>query len=138
MSKHTFSILIVLSVFSIQLLGQSPVVIEKSVRIQVINDREYYIHLVEKDHTLYSLSKVYGVSVDEIELENPDSKNGLVLGEELKIPIKSRDVLVSELSRKSDYDFFYHIVKRGEDFRRIASIYSVAKNNLINSLPLTT
>lgn len=133
MSKHSFFILIILSVFSIQLLGQSPVTIEKSARTQIINDREYYIHLVKKDHTLYSLSKVYGVSIDEIKFENPDSKNGLTLGEELKIPIKSRDALVSELYRNGDYNFFYHIVKRGEDFGRISSIYSVAKNNLVNS-----
>ncbi len=42
------------------------------------------MHLVEKGHTLYSIAKVYDVSVDEIIFANPEAKNGIKIDEVLR------------------------------------------------------
>jgi len=43
-------------------------------------------HIVAAGETLYSLSKKYGVSVDEIKMSNGGLKKGLLLGQVVKIP----------------------------------------------------
>ena len=46
----------------------------------------YFIHVVQPDETLYSLSKRYKVDLDELIALNPGSDTKLVSGSELKIP----------------------------------------------------
>ena len=110
--------------------GQDVPQIQKSEEVRMINAKEYYIHVVDQGHTLYSISKIYEVSIDEIEFENPDSKYGLSIGQELRIPVKSRDAIVSESFSSNNFDFFYHITKSGEDYQRISNLYSVSERNL--------
>ncbi|MBI3509607.1 MAG: LysM peptidoglycan-binding domain-containing protein [Bacteroidetes bacterium] len=52
-------------------------------------DTGFFIHKVEAGQTLYSIALKYNISQDEILKLNPDAKNGLRIGEELKIPSKS-------------------------------------------------
>jgi LysM repeat protein len=46
----------------------------------------FVLHKVEKGQTLYSISKQYGTSVDKLKAMNPELKDGLKLGQSLKIP----------------------------------------------------
>ena len=48
-------------------------------------------HIVEKGDTLYSLSKKYGVSVDELRSANAISGSDLYAGQKLIIPAKKAD-----------------------------------------------
>ena len=61
---------------------------ERSKKITKIGGKEYYMHKVKQGETLWGLSKVYDVSVEEIELLNPDVKNGLKEGHVLGIPVR--------------------------------------------------
>ena len=45
-------------------------------------------HVVEAKETLYSISKEYNVTVEDLEKLNPESKNGLSIGFVLKIPME--------------------------------------------------
>ena len=45
-------------------------------------------HIVEAKETLYSISKEYNVTVEDLEKLNPESKNGLSIGFVLKIPME--------------------------------------------------
>lgn len=130
MRNQIFLIFILFSVGIDHSFGQQQVPVNKSEIIKSINGKQFYIHRVEHGQTLYSLSKVYEVSMDEIIFENPSSKKGLSIGQELKIPVKSRDTLVLESYTKGKTDFFYHITMQGEDFKKIASIYSVPVEEL--------
>lgn len=49
----------------------------------------YWLHKVLKGHTLYSISKAYGVSVDEIKAANPSLSEGLKAGMLIYIPDKA-------------------------------------------------
>lgn len=74
--------------FSGSLMAQTPV--ERSKDITKIGEKEFYLHYVKAGQTLYSISQVYNVSIEEIEMLNPEvKKDGLKAGHVLAIPIRS-------------------------------------------------
>ena len=64
------------------------VVVERSSEITKIGGKEYYMHRVKQGQTLYSISKVYNISIEELEMLNPELKNGLKTGHVLGIPVR--------------------------------------------------
>jgi LysM repeat protein len=58
----------------------------KSANIQTINGKKYYLHKLDKGQSLYSITKLYNVKLDEIYAENPELKDGTKAGQEIKIP----------------------------------------------------
>jgi LysM repeat protein len=60
----------------------------RSKKTTKIGGKEYYLHQVKQGETLWGLAKVYNVTVEEIELMNPDVKNGLKEGHVLGIPVR--------------------------------------------------
>lgn len=48
--------------------------------------RKFIVHKVEAGQTVYSISKKYNVTEEEIYSNNPDARNGLKVGAELRIP----------------------------------------------------
>jgi LysM repeat protein len=69
-----------------------PVPVETSSEQIRIGGQLYYIHLVLKKQTLYSISRHYGVSLDELKKHNPQLVEGLKEGDRLKIPAKKEHV----------------------------------------------
>ena len=63
-------------------------VVERSTEKTKIGGKEYYLHRVKQGQTLYGLSKVYNVSIEELELLNPEVKDGLKVGHVLGIPVR--------------------------------------------------
>lgn len=57
----------------------------KSTNIQTINGKKYYIHKLDKGQSLYSITKLYGVKLEDIYAENPELKEGTKAGQEIKI-----------------------------------------------------
>ena len=117
-------------IFSQSLTGQEKVEIQKSDEIKEIDGKQYYIHHVQKGHTLYSISKVYNVSVKDLIFENPGSENGINIDEKLNIPLVSREAEVMKSLEESDFDFFYHVARRGETFSDLSDIYVVPLKSL--------
>ena len=66
--------------------GQEPVPVEISKEKMVVSGKVYYMHEVLKGQTLYSISKAYNVSIDQITGENEIGDNGIREGQILKIP----------------------------------------------------
>jgi LysM repeat protein/ABC-type branched-subunit amino acid transport system substrate-binding protein len=63
-----------------------PVEKKKITELSVNDTSNYIIHKVEKGQTLYSITKQYGISDEKLRLLNPELKDGLKLGQSLKIP----------------------------------------------------
>lgn len=129
---------IILMIFSLNAWPQ--VVVERSVDKVVISGVTYYIHQVYKGETAYSISRAYGITVEELTKENPPIVYGLNTGQTLRIPLKS----VSEATEspadasKSKYDetrFIYHILKPGETIYYLSKSYDVSENEIIESNP---
>ncbi len=57
-----------------------------------VTDITYKIHKVQRKETLYSISKMYNVSLDEILAANPDFDGELRKGDELRIPMQTMKV----------------------------------------------
>lgn len=129
--KRIIALLFLNVLMSSMLVSQNlPVTIIKSTEVQIYGGKEYFIHIVRKGHTLYSLSKLYKIPIDEITFENPEAKDGLFISQILKIPVESRDELIKSAIRSKNFDFFYHVAKEGEQFREVADIYSVSRREL--------
>ncbi|MDR7211175.1 LysM peptidoglycan-binding domain-containing protein [Flavobacterium piscis] len=56
-------------------------------RVRVIN-QETVFHIVEPKETKFSIAKKYGISIDQLESQNPEIVNGLVIGNKLAINTK--------------------------------------------------
>lgn len=53
---------------------------------EVTNTSQFIYHTVEKQQTLYAISKLYSITVDELTKVNPELSEGLKIGQQLKIP----------------------------------------------------
>ncbi len=56
-------------------------------RVRVIN-QETIFHVVEPKETKFSIAKKYGISIDQLESQNPEIVSGLVVGNKLAINTK--------------------------------------------------
>jgi LysM repeat protein len=112
--------------------------------IPITDDQEYNTHVVEKDDTVYSLSKKYNISIETIYLLNPEADKGINIGQILNVGkiIKSNttpiDTTPSEAEKKAVLDslktipteqkiirFITHKVKRKETLYGIAKKYKI-------------
>jgi LysM repeat protein len=74
----------------------------KSTNIQTIGGVKYYIHKIDKGQSLYSISKLYNVSLEEIYSLNPETKSGTKANQEIKIPFKEAAVQTNTVAVKSN------------------------------------
>ena len=83
-------------------------------------------YIVQPGDTLYGISKQFGVTVEELRLENDLSGNVVVVGQVLRIPTIDTTSL--------------YVVKRGDTLYALASKYGVSVNELmrLNNLSSTT
>ncbi|MDX9697465.1 MAG: LysM peptidoglycan-binding domain-containing protein [Bacteroidales bacterium] len=116
------------------LFGQTDTVkIEKSTDKVIIGGQVYYVHIVKKGETLYSLSKAYEVSQKDIAKENPEIFLGLIIGQALKIPhIKSDKV---NEDQEDTQNFIYHRVKKSQTLYSLSRKYDVSQEEIIKYNP---
>jgi LysM repeat protein/ABC-type branched-subunit amino acid transport system substrate-binding protein len=111
----------------------------KSQNIQTIEGKSFYIHKIEKGQSLYSISKLYNVSLDDIYIYNPQLANGIKASQEIKIPNNSNtitkpvtnSVITSTLSIDT-LKYCTHKVIKGE------TIYSITKKFNVTETQLNT
>ena len=125
MIKRILSILVIIQFFSIGIISAQE--IKRSEIIDVFNGEQYYLHTIKEGHTLYSLSQVYAVNVDEIIDANSYIKKGddLPLGLILRIPYKE------ESGQKANV--YKHTVEKGETLYSIARKYELNVSELYNA-----
>jgi LysM repeat protein len=90
-------------------------------------------HKVAAKETLYSISKKYGVSVDELKKANPGIESGLKLGQNLNIPSKeaavtNNTIKVDNTSTASDTD----PVKK-DNTKSVGNVIKDVENNNTNA-----
>ncbi len=136
--KKSLFIVVILLIFSHN--GWSQVMVERSKDKVVISGVAYYIHQVKKGETAYSISKAYGMTVEELTKENPPAVYGTKTGQTLRIPVKSvSDTPVSTAddtkNKHDDAKFTYHILKPGETIYFLSRTYDVSENEIVESNP---
>ena len=64
----------------------------------MISGVAYYVHQVKKSETSYSIAKTYGVTVEQINHENPPAVYGMKDGQTLRIPVNAGSDSNSEVA----------------------------------------
>ncbi len=106
---------------------------QQTEEIVYIDGAKYRIYIAAKGETLYSLSKRYGVSIDDFVAANPALKEGLKAGQSLKIPcgdVAGEDK-PAKAERRRKGKFVTHTVAKGETLYSISRKYGVAVETLI-------
>lgn len=86
---------------------------QASPKSEVNSASPFIYHTVEKQQTLYAISKLYGITVDELNKANPELSEGLKIGQQLKIPQSNTKVDLPSESKavESDKPFIAEIKK---------------------------
>ncbi|MDR1182845.1 MAG: LysM peptidoglycan-binding domain-containing protein, partial [Bacteroidales bacterium] len=95
---------------------------EKTTKIVLNDSMLFYDHEVVKGQTLYGLSKIYQISIDDIAVYNPTVQQGLKVGEHIFIPLSKQKVEI-------------HIVQKGETLYTIAKNRGVREKDLLDINP---
>lgn len=92
-----------------------------SVTLDVTPDRQYhYIHHTLPKQTLYSISKLYGIDLDQLYMANPELTERIVREHEL-IKIPAPNITID--AKASTGTKLFYIVKPKETLFRIARVY---------------
>jgi LysM repeat protein/ABC-type branched-subunit amino acid transport system substrate-binding protein len=116
------------------------VVVERSKDKVIISGTPYYIHQVKKGETAYSISKAYGVTVEELTKENPPAVYGINEGQVLRIPVreitdKALEVTEQPKLKHDEEKFIYHKLQPGETIYSLSKAYGVSENEIVSSNP---
>ncbi len=95
-----------------------------------IDGENYWVHTVKAGETFYSLSKLYGVSEEDIKNNNPLAREGLKAGQVIKIPARQQ-----EETRKQSKVFDEYIVRAGETAYSIARNHGISLTTLVEDNP---
>lgn len=85
----------------------------------------FFTHTVEAGETVYSISKIYHVSTEDIYTLNPETRNGLRSGTTLKIPQNKAD---QKFSR-------FHTIAKGETLYQLTQLYKVSAEEICLANP---
>ena len=117
--KHIFSLLTILFVFL-------------SVNAQ---ENEIIRHTVNKGQTLYSISRLYGITVEDIIKMNPESATTLSVGQQLIIPSKTKENENKVIAQKSDDGTLFHTIQSGETLYRLSKLYGITTQEICDVNP---
>ena len=88
-------------------------------------NQTYIIHTIQKGQSLYSISNMYGTTVDAIVKLNPGSDQVIVEGKQLKVP---RPDTVTDQGT-------YHTIQSGETLYGLSQKYKVSVKSILNANP---
>jgi LysM repeat protein len=118
----------------------SQVVVERSKDKVIISGVAYFVHQVRKGETAYSISKAYGITVEDLTRENPPALYGVKEGQSLRIPVvlvkntKPSEVFVPK-KEHNEAEFVYHSLKPGETVYSLSRSFGVSENEIMDSNP---
>ena len=85
-------------------------------------DDHFFLHTIERGQTVFSLSVMYNVTVDDIYRLNPESRTVIRVGDALKIPQKSSS-------------FLYHTIQPQETLYGVSQKYYMKGEDIIAANP---
>jgi len=92
-------------------------------------DEDYIYHIVKRKETLFGISRMYNVSMDEILRLNPEAQEGLKFSQTLRIPKKQISNIEQEPAVDS-LEFILHEVQPREGLFAISRKYGVSPKEI--------
>ncbi len=131
--RHTIAVICFSILFYGTVFSQN-----KSSEIVIYNGARYYIHTVQAKETFYGLSKLYGVSIDDIQINN-DNLKSLSIGQQIRIPYVDANTTPQysdgEIIIKNGKSFVVHTVKQGETLYALAKTYGTSAGQILIENP---
>lgn len=90
----------------------------------------YFLHTVTKGQGLYSISRMYGVTENDIIALNPGSDVVIKVGQQLRIPQREQNATLGQSSKER-----FHTIKTGETLYRLTVIYSLTAREICDANP---
>ncbi len=128
MKRFLVILLSVMTLLTTTTYGQSK---ERSSSVVYINGSRYYVHTVVAGDTLYSLSRIYGLTDKEIFEANPILGEGLRVGTNIKIPYTAEPPKKAVSVKKLRKTFDTHKVEKGETLYSISRKYALSVDILM-------
>ncbi len=105
-------------------------------RSDVRTDGEFLLHTVQRKETLFSISRLYGLTVKDITALNPDAVGSLSTGMVLTIPVQLSTTAKEKYLEPARNDSFYvHQVMPGETVYSISKQYGISTDSLFSANP---
>ena len=127
--KYIFFLLLIYPVS----ISARPQIEETKIKISeekvFIKGKKYFIHKVEKGHTLYSISKVYGLTQKELALENPGVFMGIKTGQSLLIPFVNEKIEEPEI--RDTTNFIYHLIEKGQTLYYLSKKFEIDIDDIL-------
>ncbi len=100
-------------------------------------NQTYITHTIEKGQSLYSISHMYGVTIDDIVRLNPGSDKVIVNGRTLKIPVKGQTQQGTAVTSGTQQEASgtFHTIVAGETLYRLTQTYHVTAKALCDANP---
>ena len=110
---------------------------KRSESIVYIDGKSYRVHTIARGETLYSLSKLYEVTEEEITAANPlvRGPEGVKGGQVIKIPVHAETTTPTLTARQTAKLFDEYTVKAGDTSYSIARSYGLSLNILVEDNP---
>lgn len=99
----------------------TPAEIKKTDEVQIVDGKKFYIHIVEKGQTLFSIARTYGVRYQETTIKSDIDK--LSIGDTVWVPVREEIPVV-------DIYFNYYEVKPGETLYSLTKRYNISETDL--------
>ena len=127
-STSTISILFLLLTLCFSLSAQQKSAGEKV----MIAGKTYTLYTVKSGETSFSISKKFGITVEELNTTNPETKDRLNAGQTIKIPATKNEAkpVIANSSQKeesNDHLYTFHSVRKKE------TVFSIAQKSKITS-----
>lgn len=102
--------------------------------------QDYVIHTVTKGQGLYSISRIYGVSEDDIIRLNPGSEKVIRIGQALRIPTRQSNQTaapetVSETKTETVREGGLFVIKKNKTIYRICKDFDISEEEFLNANP---
>lgn len=103
---------------------------------EVVDKEKGVVHTVMQGQTLYSIARMYGISVENIKLANQLTSDTLRVSQQLVIPVnKKTDVTAADTSAIVNKHYITHRVQAGETLYSLAKMYGTTIDKILEINP---
>lgn len=91
------------------------------------------VHVVQQGETLFRISQIHGITLDDLYALNPSAKNGIRVGERILLPSTAKNVTNYSSQPAQGAGERFHPVRVGDTLYSIARMYGVSVDEILKA-----